>query len=115
MPSLLELVRKCDCFPYDDDDHNTLKLNLIPFTLFGRTVGLLFPDVVEKLKEYNDRFIVKSFDINEKFVTFGKGIDTLDERTAVIKQLVDTWRKEDAFIQLRGKSLNFVIPINRSS
>ena len=104
MPSLIELVRKCDCFPYDDDDQHIPKSKLIPFTLFGRKIGLLFPDVVEKLKEYNNRFIVKPFDISEKSVTFGKEINTLDERNAVIKQLFDTWREEDAFVHLRGEA-----------
>ena len=108
--SFSEIVEKCDNYPYpsytDSIHYSSSKLlnDTLPLLLDNDIkVGLLLPQTIKALKEYNDRFEKsKPFILEDKFVKFAPHLNTFESRTKAVKQLFDTWREEKTFPALSG-------------
>ena len=105
--SFLEIVEKCDNYPYPpytDSSSSKLLNDTLPLLLDNDIkVGLLLPQTIKALKEYNDRFEKpKPFILEDKCVKFASHLNTFESRTEIVKQLFDTWREEKTFPALSG-------------
>jgi hypothetical protein len=105
--SFLDIVEKCDNYPYSDSTNSSnSKPNEIPLLLENDTkVGFLLPPTVKALKEYNRLKKPNPFIIEDKYVKFAAHLNTFELRTENVKQLFDTWREEKLFPALSGISL----------
>ncbi|CAG8591094.1 2795_t:CDS:2, partial [Acaulospora colombiana] len=101
--SLLDVVKQCDNFPYPEDIAELRKLNAIPLVLDKFKLGLLPPSTVQALRVYNEeREGPRPFVIEKDFVTFSPHVKSFEQRTEVVRLVVDTWRKEKTFPALEG-------------
>ncbi len=104
--SFLDIVEKCDTYPYSDSTSSEPLNDNIPLLLDNVIkVGLILPLTVKALKEYNNRFKKpKPFIVEDKFVKFASHLNTFELRTNVVKQLFDKWREDKTFPALSGIS-----------
>ncbi|KAI9591990.1 NUDIX hydrolase domain-like protein [Syncephalis fuscata] len=72
--SLLELIRRSDCFPYSR---------------------------VEAEKQYGPEDAGHAFVITDKHVAFTPAYNSMETRSKVVAELMDTWRKNDRFPALQ--------------
>lgn len=101
--SLLEVIEACDKYPYELDPNSTERIhNPTPFILGPHKVGNVLPEVLPSLKEYNARHEKTPFLIKDKAISFNDWVNTPDLRTAVMKELMITWREEKTFPVLAG-------------
>ncbi|OZJ04768.1 hypothetical protein BZG36_01861 [Bifiguratus adelaidae] len=98
---LLDAVAFCDNFPYTEAEvertfgrSQRLFVNHVP-------VGLLTPDVVEKLVEWNDANGAP-FLIEDSGIWFAHA-KTAAKRSEVVRLLLEDWRATNAFRALKGK------------
>ena len=68
-----------------------------PFIIDGDIIGLVPPDVLKELKNYDGVFVVTS-----DFVTLHKALTTSNERTRKINAVLECLREKNLFCALRG-------------
>lgn len=101
--SLLQVVQKCDKYPYVIDPSSKDEIHhAIPFILGPYKIGNVLPSVLPALITYNNKDHKKPFVISADAIKFGPWVNTPELRTEVMKQLMDTWRHEEAFRVLAG-------------
>ncbi|CAG8742610.1 3131_t:CDS:2 [Cetraspora pellucida] len=104
MNTFLDIVKKCDNFPYPDEyDEENLMHNVVPLLLNNVKIGLIYKTTIPVLKKYNEQHKKPCpFIIEETFVTFASHLNTFEELTQAIKNLLEVWREEKAFPALEG-------------
>ncbi|RKP09314.1 hypothetical protein THASP1DRAFT_34435 [Thamnocephalis sphaerospora] len=109
--TLLELTRRCDCFPYTRSEAEQRYGVLTPLVVDGQVVGLLLPDVVQALKDYcasletpleTGRTAQAPLLFTDERVGFAGHVATSEERSALLTRILLHWRKQDRFSALRG-------------
>ncbi|CAG8545439.1 6354_t:CDS:2 [Diversispora eburnea] len=100
--SFLEIVKKCDSFPYPEEEVEEKYKTTTPFLLSNVKIGSLLSPTKQALIRYNNERNEnpRPFIIEENFITFSSHINTFEQRTNIIKQLFDTWREEKTFLAL---------------
>jgi 8-oxo-dGTP pyrophosphatase MutT (NUDIX family) len=97
MTKLVDLVRRCDCFPYRRQEIIERYGNILPLVVEGQVVGLLLPKVVEALSAYPS-----IFNIEKHQVTFNPQLDTSEARSKAIQQCLLDWKASNTFTTLQG-------------
>ncbi|CAG8468218.1 25145_t:CDS:2 [Gigaspora rosea] len=104
--TFLDIVKNCDNFPYPNekvDEEENLMHSAVPLLLNNVKIGLIPKTTISALKKYNEQHKKPCpFIIEDTFVTFASHLNTFEERTQVIKNLLITWREEKAFPALKG-------------
>lgn len=101
--SFLEVVQACDKFPYELDPNSAERIhNPTPFILGPHKVGVVLPEVLAPLKEYNTQQPQAPFEITDDAISFSSWVDTPELRTFEMKKLADTWRQQKTFPVLGG-------------
>src|SRR5438309_2198458 len=96
MTTFLDIVKNCDNFPYPNEEigEENLLHNIVPLLLNNVKIGLILKTTIPALKKYNELQNPCPFIIEKTFITFASYLNTFEERTEVIKNLLETWRKE---------------------
>ncbi|CAG8839599.1 30543_t:CDS:2 [Gigaspora margarita] len=103
--TFLDIVKNCDNFPYPNEkiDEENLMLSTVPLLLNNVKIGLIPKTTISALKKYNEQHKKPCpFIIEDTFVTFASHLNTFEERTQIIKNLLITWREEKTFPALEG-------------
>ncbi|GAN03397.1 nudix hydrolase 20, chloroplastic-like [Mucor ambiguus] len=101
--SLLQVVQKCDKYPYVLDPTSKDEIHhAVPFILGPFKIGNVLPSVLPALNEYNKKEEKTPFNITVDAIQFAAWVNTFELRTEVMKKLMDTWRQEEAFKVLGG-------------
>ncbi|RUP45624.1 NUDIX hydrolase domain-like protein [Jimgerdemannia flammicorona] len=107
--TFLELFDQANNFPFPDqhltadDFRDPETYCTVPFKLGDQLLGVLLPSTVAKLKEYNARQQLNPFLIGEDVIRFDeRHVKGVEERTAVVRRLLEVWREERAFKCLAG-------------
>ncbi|CAG8634341.1 6867_t:CDS:2 [Dentiscutata erythropus] len=106
MTTFLDIVKNCDNFPYPDEkvDEENLMLITVPLLLDNVKIGLIPQTTIPALKKYNEQHKKPCpFIIEDTFITFASHLNTFEERTQAIKNLLKTWREEKTFPALEGE------------
>ncbi|KAG8903485.1 hypothetical protein FRB99_003228 [Tulasnella sp. 403] len=100
----LHLVDRCDNFRLDTTDEK-----LVPFSLTPSSppIGFLFSNVVELLREYNDKINrgKPAFVVTDRRICFDDTVNTFEKRSAVMKELSERWRDDGHFSMTIGGRL----------
>ncbi|KZV80430.1 hypothetical protein EXIGLDRAFT_733019 [Exidia glandulosa HHB12029] len=109
--TFLPIITECDNFrPLKDGSLALFYLSLSTPAEDRQLVGLLRPDIVELLVDYNARCSKPAFEIgrsttNKKAVGFNASVDTPDKRSAVMRELGHRWRDDGLFADVIGGRL----------
>ncbi|KAG0309212.1 hypothetical protein BGZ98_004512 [Dissophora globulifera] len=99
--SLIDIINKCDSFPYSDDPV-LQELSFLAFIVDGVQVGRMHSSLVPHLVAFN-QLSRPIFHITEDSVAFMPWIADYDSRSAAIAQMLDQWRGDlDNFACLSG-------------
>lgn len=103
--TLNQVIQDADKFPHEFDPKNPDEVHhTIPFRMHPHIVGRVLPSVVARLIEYNQAQSTPPFEIVEgSHVSFAYWVNNFDQRTQVMKDLLDTWREMKTFNVLAGK------------
>ncbi|ORY93952.1 NUDIX hydrolase domain-like protein [Syncephalastrum racemosum] len=102
--TLNQVIQDADKFPHEFDPKNPDEVHhTIPFRMHPHIVGRVLPSVVARLIEYNQAQSTPPFEIVEgSHVSFAYWVNNFDQRTQVMKDLLDTWREMKTFNVLAG-------------
>lgn len=71
----------------------------MPFYIEDKQVGLIRPDILAEIKHYPDVFIFTS---SPEAVHLSQNLKTFKERTEVLATTLESLRKKDVLVSLRG-------------
>ncbi|XP_063700318.1 uncharacterized protein LOC134830692 [Culicoides brevitarsis] len=95
----LQLAKKINCFYLN----GILKGECRPFFVDGKQVGLIRPDVVNKLLNYPEVFIMRDSDLDGRgIIELNPAFRDYNERTTKVEQVLLELRDKDEIITLRG-------------
>ncbi|CAO3591878.1 unnamed protein product [Absidia cylindrospora] len=97
----LQVVQHCDHVPYSSN--GLTRQGELPLLLDnGAMVGTLLPPVTKALMDYNKTLVPAPFTFSDNSVKFNSHVQTMDQRTQVVSELMTKWRLDKAFPALAG-------------